>query len=499
MDIAEENLHWLDSKYYEVVYGRNGNTKWEIERVSRASINIDWENQNCIIKGKKDQIETAKKRIKEELDTVDDYIDDSYTELDFVNQPHIGMVNGKKGANIKKLKKRFKVNLKVVDDKLFIKKGNPENIKKATDYLEQFIWFIDTTKDSNCKWFRHFFGNPENIITVQSPLDRDVSLIRTPAIDANEKPQLQNVKESLLKAFSLAKESQQGSVVEIPSVGYLVHPGMMVSRKYPGTYKSHSESFKKSLTYQKFKTSDLNIDGLKSLPLMNEYLRYDLSIYTPEPFHKIRYRIFLSNDREKKLHFIKHTEVENGFRSVQKGPGYFLKSDRKIAYVDLIDPEHGMTTRINSLTYDDNQSDSNIFNNHLEPLAPFFNGIKIRQKNETVPEDDKDKDLHIPISKLPSGFNLKFYRRVTRASYRFDGEDGEDGENIIHTSKEEVHIQEDTVVPTDQSEVIDLFLENKSINDLLKSNDWQAPQVVGKLAKLLRSSDKMLAEYLKIK
>ena len=493
MDLAEENLHWLDSKYYEIVDGRNGNTKWEIERVSKASINIDWENQKCTIKGKKDQIEIAKKRIKEELDTVDGYIDDSYMELDFISQPkHIAGVIGKKGANIERLKKKFNVNLKVVDDKLFIKKGDPEKIKKATDFLKQFVWSFDSTKDSNCEWFRHFFGSPENIMTVQSSLDRDVSLIRNPAIDANT-PLQQNVAESLLKAFNLAKESQQRSVVGIPSVRYLVHLGMMVSRENPGTYESHSESLMKSLTYQKLTASELDIDGLKSLPLIKEYLRYDLSIYTPKPFHKIRHRVFLSNDREEKLRFITNEEVVAN--------GYSLKNDRKIAYVDLIDPEHGMTTRINTLTYDDSQSDGNISNPHLEILVPFFNGIKIRQKNETVPEDkdtedDKDKDLHIPISKLPSGYNLKFYRRVTRASYRFDGEDGE---NIITTSKEEVHIQEDTFVPTDQSEVIDLFLENESINDLLKRNDWQAQQVVGKLAKLLRSSNIMLAKYLKIK
>ena len=160
----------------------------------------------------------------------------------------------------------------------------------------------------------------------------------------------------------------------------------------------------------------------------------------------------------------------------------------------MIDPENGLTTRINTMIYDDSQPDGDEdidgFNDHLKILASFFNGIKIRHDNE-IADDDPYKDSKISIPKLPQGYNLKFYRRVTRASYRFDGE------NILLVSKEKVFLQEDNFAPTNQhqSDFVDFIIENQIINRLLRENNWEPHKVVEELNKLLNSFKLMLAHY----
>ena len=125
-----------------------------------------------------------------------------------------------------------------------------------------------------------------------------------------------------------------------------------------------------------------------------------------------------------------------------------------------------------------NQLDEDDFNHHLEILAPMFNGITIRQNEISIPD-------------LPQGYNL-IYLRVTSTSYCF----GENGENILRTSEENVFIQEDNFFPPNQTDVVVLFFENEVINNLLKENDWQPSQVVDEMANLIKSSKIMLANYL---
>ena len=87
-DTRIEKWSWLKPEYYGCVIGKDGDIINEIEEESKARITIDNENEKCFITGNEDQRKKAKQLIKEKLDNDPyNYVDDSYTELDFV-EPH---------------------------------------------------------------------------------------------------------------------------------------------------------------------------------------------------------------------------------------------------------------------------------------------------------------------------------------------------------------------------------------------------------------------------
>ena len=342
-------------------------------------------------------------------------------------------------------------------------------------------------------------GNLNSLTIEENPNNPDgLSLLRNAPVNVNCMT-ARSTKKFLMRAFQITREEQEKVKSEMsnPRVEYLVHLGRMFSTKSPGT---HPFIPKKSLKYRHLTLGDLDMDELESSlqKIDNSISWYDLVIYTPEPSQTIRYKIFISNDKEK-LRFITNEEAGvngNGLKSMQRGPGYFVNSDMKIAVIDLVDPEHGITTRINTFIYDDsqpdeealtggNQLDEDVFNHHLESLAPFFNGIKILQNDDSTENQSyENSDITLPNHLIPQGYTLDFFRCVTRASYRFDEE------NILRTSKEKVFVSRNS--PPD---LIDLFFENEAINNLLANNDWQPSQVVDEMANLLKSSKTMLANY----
>ena len=483
---SKEILDWIEPKFFRFITG-NVN---RIEEISGAKVKFNREEGTCIIIGNGNQRESAKQLIKEKLDTHHNYIDESYMELEFVKPHHISIVMGRKGATIERLRNKLNVILKANGyhgaDKLFIK-GDPNNIQNAIIYLEQFVWIID--RNSHQQWNKFMLGNPESITTIHNPGNPDsLSFLSNLTVNVDDTSQ----EKYLLGAFQNTKKEQQSLEREMssPCVKYSLQLGRTFSQLKPLTYPSEDQSFKDSLIYQKFTHANLNMDKLKSqLERIESKGWYELFIYTPKPFHKIRYRIFLSNDQ---LCFIANEEAGvngNELRNIRKGPGYFVNSDMLKNRFDLIDPENGMTTRVNTFIYNDIQSDKEVldsgnqldeddFNHHLEILAPMFNGITIRQNEISIPD-------------LPQGYNL-IYLRVTSTSYCF----GENGENILRTSEENVFIQEDNFFPPNQTDVVVLFFENEVINNLLKENDWQPSQVVDEMANLIKSSKIMLANYL---
>ena len=158
---------------------------------------------------------------------------------------------------------------------------------------------------------------------------------------------------------------------------------------------------------------------------------------------------------------------------------------------------HYITLHYITLHYVDSQSDEEYLKHHLESLAPFFNRITTRGQYDSTLNDDDVEEAHryqeisIPETELPPGFRLEYVRRVTRAEYRFAEQ------NILRTSKEKVFKQEDKYFNSNQSDVIDLFFENKVIDDILKGEDWQPAQVVDEMKKLLKFSNTMLKDCLK--
>ena len=154
-----------------------------------------------------------------------------------------------------------------------------------------------------------------------------------------------------------------------------------------------------------------------------------------------------------------------------------------------------MTTRVDTLIYVDSQSDEENLKHHLKSLAPFFNEITIRGRYDSTLNDDDVEEAHhyqeISIPELPSGFRLEYFRRATRAEYHIAEQ------NILRTSKEMVFKQEDKYYNSNQIDVVDLFFENKAIDDILKGEDWQPAQVVDEMKKLLKFSNTMLEYCLK--
>ena len=527
-DDQTEELDWLTSEFYGLIIGKGGSTVSKIKALSGADVFINTKGSGkSFLKGDQEQRETARRMISETIAESKSYkkcrgdfgggshgnYDNSFgkgwLELDFVSEDDISMVIGKNGETIKRVQNKLNVNLKVKDQKLFIQgdpKTDPE-IKEAIVELDQFVWTMKERRvaNQNCRKFLYIAGNPESISTVQSPHVPTLSCLRNPPslVNENETTQ-QQVADHLLKAFQITKTKQNEMVRtgtgELPSpvASYLVHAGRLFSRLQPGKYPSQSQRFQSSLVYQRLTPADLDIVKMAKMPKINEYSRYDLTIITHLD-EQIRYKIFLARKGEGgegELCFITNEEAgvnENEFRSIREGPGYFSTSYEKTAAIDLVDPENGMTTRVDTFIYGDSQSEEETLKHHLKSLAPFFNGITIRQYDSNFNEgsrDQRDQEISIPeIEDLPPRFRLNYFRRVTRAEYHFAEQ------NILRTSKETVFVQDDKSFNSTQSDVVDLFFENKAVDDVLKGKDWQPTKVVDEMKKLLQFSKKKMLAY----
>ena len=291
-----EEIHWLTSEFYGLIIGQGGSTVNNIRRLSGADVIIDSEETGIsFLIGNQEEREIARRMIE-------DIIDESYGD-NFLNP--------------------------------------------------------------NFRKFFYIAGNPKSILIVESPHVPSLSCLRNPPslVDENETAQ-QEVADLLLEAFQITKNEQnkmaRTGTGELPSpvAKYLVHAGRMFSNLQPRTYPSQSQRFQKSLYYQRLTPADLDIVKMASLPKINEYSRYDLRIVTPRPFYSIRYKIFLAQKKEGgsgEICFIPNEEAgvnENEFRSIREGPGYFSTSDVRTSAINLIDPENGMTTRVDTLIYD---------------------------------------------------------------------------------------------------------------------------------------------------
>ena len=116
---------------------------------------------------------------------------------------------------------------------------------------------------------------------------------------------------------------------------------------------------------------------MESLPKIKEYSRYDPTIFTPKPFYKICYKLFLGRNENGELRFITHQEAginQNEFRNIREGPGYFSisdgsgyfsMSDKITSTINLVDPENGgITTQIKTFNYVDDKADEESLKHH---------------------------------------------------------------------------------------------------------------------------------------
>ena len=484
-----EELAWVTPKFHGLIIG----TKTGIRSASGAEVIINRNgSQKCIIKGYGYQREAARRMIRDKIN--------DWFELDFVGEEFIGAVIGPNGDYIKRLERKLNVKLKVRNKTTLFIQGNPRTdpeIGKAVDVLNRHVWEIRLKhfRSSSYRKLTCFVGgDADNISTIQSPHVSTLSCLNNQPNDGESDEE--QVKDIIAKAFQITKDkqdemisNQRGESLE-PIAGYVVHTGRIFSRMPPGTYCAQSQSFQKSLAYQRLTPNDLDIVKMETLPKIKEYSRYDLNIFTPKPFHDIRYKIFLSREKNGELCFITYQEAginENEFRNIREGPGYFSMSNNRLSAVDLVDPENGITTRINTFIYADNKADEENLKHHLKILAYFFNEITIRKADDQRTNEDQE----ISIPQIPPGFGLKYLRRTIRKTFRFT-----DG-HILRTSKEKVFIDKDSYFNDNQSEVVDLFFENKDMDDVMKGIHWQPSHVVDKMQNLLEFSNKMLKFCLK--
>ena len=293
-----EEIRCLTSEFYGLIIGTGGSTVNNIRTLSGAEVIIDSKGSGkSFLKGNQEQRKIARRMIEDKIDEckIDEkressYGDDSHKnhdngfgdewlELNFVSKDVIGMVIGKNGETIKRFQNKFNVNLEVRDNKMFIR-GDPKtdpNIAKAIEELDYFVWTKKNYARPDNRKFIYIAGNPKSILIVESPHVPSLSYLGNPPslVDENETAQ-QEAADLLLEAFQITKKEQnkmaRTGTGELPSpvASYLVHAGGMFSTLQPGTYPSQSESFQKSLDYQRLTPADLDIAKMESLPKVNE-------------------------------------------------------------------------------------------------------------------------------------------------------------------------------------------------------------------------------------
>ena len=97
--------------------------------------------------------------------------------------------------------------------------------------------------------------------------------------------------------------------------------------------------------------------------------------------------------------------------------------------------------------------------------------------------------MDIKIPDLPDGYVISYMRRSVRTAYRFAGS------NTLRTSEEKVFVQKEQIFGRQSANIVDVFIENENIRELLEEEDWQAQEVVDEMENVLKFSDVML-QYL---
>lgn len=121
---------------------------------------------------------------------------------------------------------------------------------------------------------------------------------------------------------------------------------------------------------------------------------------------------------------------------------------------------------------------------HLDQIlgTKFFDAIEVNN-NRTTPDD-----IEINIPELPNGYIISYMRRSVRTAYRFAGS------NTLRTSEEKVFVQMEQLYGR-QTDVVDVFIENENVGELLEEDEWQPEEVAAEMESVLKFSDVML-QYL---
>lgn len=267
------------------------------------------------------------------------------------------------------------------------------------------------------------------------------------------------------KALHDAKEKIQLSALSNSLCCIMLHGGKMFSKMTSGTYtmKDVFVNSQQHMVYKRLVQGDLDIQKITGFHHIRTVYRYDMVIYTPEPMLRCRCKLYLRRDQNSAA-FITCKEAGDSkpsFSNIPAWPVYFDIPGQKISRLDIVDPRNGLTTRVSVSVFEVDKEFESQLQTHLDVLQEkVFDNIKI--KEGTV-------DLDIPG--MPDGYLLCYLRRSERKSYRLPVEGNR---TILTTSTEKILCNYET---TDDSEVMDIFIDDENIMDTLDHTDWEAKQV----------------------
>lgn len=467
------------------VMGKNGETIKSFEQ--NYGVKFRAENRKLYIYGSllqhsnKMAIKGLHELLKGNVENEKALNDGGWEIVQHFDSKFIGMVFGKNGDNAKKLERQYGVRIKAMSKEkevfLFIKGDDDQSKEKLRIYLRK----ISCNENYTGLKKVYFVGScPIKFVDSKtSGLSKmsTSSLAFNPLIEKSFSS-VPGLQEGLQEIFTNAKAKLQnlnGSVCD-----YIIHSGRMLCKKPCGEYLMSDLSVN-DFVYRRLKQGDLEIIKINDLPTTKEYFRYDLSILTPKPIVRIRYKLFLQETAQG-FSFISPKEAgvnEREFFLIETSPGYVSLRDSNLARVDIIDPNTSKTLRINTnIYYQDDEYESQL-RTHLQVLNPIFKKIIFNNSNLGLSQ----MELNIP--ELPGGYLMSYLRRTIRKTYRFSGS------NLLRTSEEKVLINLEVIYP-DENEIVDLFFVNENINDLLEEDDWDPEEVVNEMENVIKFSDTML-------
>jgi len=259
----------------------------------------------------------------------------------------IGMVIGKKGREVERLRQFYKLDITTIEEgraTFLAIKGGDEASRACFDcYLRSIAGKVLTLRK------QFFLGSPTEIVVTdthhQNSKLRSISLGDNNVYDTIDRlyKNIPGLRKTMIKALEKMKLELSKNIDGI--CNYYVHAGKFLSPRDPGIYPLNGFNHKDLLVYQRLVKGDLNLDKIQKLPMISQFIRYDMSIFTPDPQIRIRYRLFLAKENGI-LKFITYRQA--GLREIDILPikqeyqrGYFGLMEQKISALDIIDPETG--------------------------------------------------------------------------------------------------------------------------------------------------------------
>lgn len=215
--------------------------------------------------------------------------------------------------------------------------------------------------------------------------------------------------------------------------------------------------------YKRLESDDLNINSMLGFQHVRKLYRYDLTIYTPHPPVKLRYKLYLDANHSKFITCKEAGDRKPSFANIPVGPGYFEYPDEKFVRLDIVDPANGLATRI-SVSICQRIPEAAKYckrmNFHLNVLQGLLDNIKI---------DNQSFDISLP--EMPVGYIASFLRRSERNEYK----SRQYRSTVVTTSVEKILKNSESYQNTD---VIDIFFKDHDILDTLDSTDWYPEDIL---------------------